>query len=231
MKLGIMQPYFFPYIGYWQLINAVDKYVVYDDVNYIKGGWINRNNILLNNSKHLITLPLEEASSFKLINEISITKNEVLKNKLIKTIKSAYLKAPYFETIMPILESLILDNSNIAMLNYNIILVIKNYLNLDTEILLSSQIKKDNNLKAQDKVIHIAHLLGANEYINAIGGQELYSKEDFKQENIKLSFLKTNEIKYKQFKNEFVPNLSFIDILMFNSPQEIKEMLNDFELL
>lgn len=231
MKLGIMQPYFFPYIGYWQLINAVDKYVVYDDVNYIKGGWINRNNILLNGSKHLITLPLEDASSFKLINEISITKNAVLKNKLIKTIKSAYLKAPYFETIMPILESLILDNSNIAMLNYNIILVIKNYLNLDTEILLSSQIKKDNNLKAQDKVIHIAHLLGAKEYINAIGGQELYSKEDFKQENIKLSFLKTNEIKYKQFKNEFVPNLSFIDVLMFNSPQEIKEMLNDFELL
>ncbi len=231
MKLGIMQPYFFPYIGYWQLINAVDKYVVYDDVNYIKGGWINRNNILLNNSKHLITLPLEEASSFKLINEISITKNEVLKNKLIKTIKSAYLKAPYFETIMPILESLILDNSNIAMLNYNIILVIKNYLNLDTEILLSSQIKKDNNLKAQDKVIHIAHLLRANEYINAIGGQELYSKEDFKQENIKLSFLKTNEIKYKQFKNEFVPNLSIIDVLMFNSPEKIKEMLNNYELI
>ena len=230
-KIAIMQPYFFPYIGYWQLINAVDKYVVYDDVNYIKGGWINRNNILLNGSKHLITIPLEEASSFKLINEISITKNEILKNKLIKTIKSAYVKAPYYETIMPIIEALILDNTNIAMLNYNIILAVKNYLNINTEILLSSQIKKDNNLKAQDKVIHIAHILGATEYINAIGGQELYSKDDFSKENIKLSFLKTGNIKYTQFKNEFVPYLSFIDILMFNSPEQIKEMLNDFELL
>lgn len=231
MKLGIMQPYFFPYIGYWQLINAVDKYVVYDDVNYIKGGWINRNNILLNGTKHLITLPLEEASSFKLINEISITKNEVLKNKLIKTIKSAYLKAPYYETIMPLIETLILDNTNIAMLNYNIILAVKNYLNINTEILLSSNIKKDNTLKSQDKVIHIAHILGATEYINAIGGQELYNKDDFLKENIKLSFLKTSNVKYSQFKNEFVPYLSFIDILMFNSPEQIKEMLNDFELL
>lgn len=231
MKLGIMQPYFFPYIGYWQLINAVDEYVVYDDVNYIKGGWINRNNILLNHAKHLITLPLEEASSFKLINEISITKNEVLKKKLIKTIQSAYLKAPYFKTIMSIIESLILDNSNIAKLNYNIILAVKEYLNIETEILLSSNIEKNNDLKAQDKVIHIAHILGASEYINAIGGQELYSKEEFAQNNIQLNFIKTNEIKYKQFNNEFVPNLSIIDVMMFDSPERIKEMLDDYELL
>lgn len=231
LKLGIMQPYFFPYVGYWQLINAVDKYVVYDDVNYIKGGWINRNNILLNGANHLITLPLEEASSFKLINEISITKNAILKNKLIKTIKSAYLRAPYFETIMPIIESLISNNSNIAMLNYNIVLAIKEYLNIDTEILLSSNIEKNNSLKAQDKVLHIAHILNATEYINAIGGQRLYSKEDFSKENIKLSFLKTGDIKYNQFKNEFVPNLSIIDILMFNSPETIKKMLDNYELL
>lgn len=231
MKLGIMQPYFFPYIGYWQLINAVDKYVVYDDVTYIKGGWINRNNILLNGTRHLITLPLEEASSFKLINEISITKKIILKNKLIKTIKNSYSRAPYFKEVMPIIETLIMDNSNIAILNYNIILTMKKYLNIKTEILLSSQIKKDNSLKGQDKVIHIAHLLGATEYINAIGGQSLYSKEDFKKANIKLSFLNTNNIQYKQLKNNFVPYLSFIDILMFNSPNEIKEMLNEYTLL
>lgn len=230
-KIAIMQPYFFPYIGYWQLINAVDEYVVYDDVNYIKGGWINRNNILLNFSKHLITLPLEEASSFKLINEISVTSNVVLKNKLLKTIKSAYSKAPYCETIMPIIEELILENSNIAILNYKIILAVKNYLGINTKILLSSDIEKNNSLKAQDKVIHIAHILGAAEYINTIGGQELYSKEDFEKENIKLNFLKTKEIIYPQFKNEFVPNLSIIDVLMFNSKEKIMEMLDDFELL
>ncbi len=231
MKLGIMQPYFFPYIGYWQLINAVDKYIVYDDVNYIKGGWINRNNILLNGEKHLITLPLEEASSFKLINEISISKNNILKNKLLKKIKNAYIKAPYYQNIMPLIESLILKNSNIAILNYNSIIAVKNYLDIKTEILLSSEINKNNELKAQDKVIHIAHLLKADEYINAIGGQKLYSKEDFAKENIKLNFLKTNDIKYEQFKNNFVSNLSLIDVLMFNPPEIIKEMLEDYELL
>ena len=142
MKLGIMQPYFFPYIGYWQLINAVDKYVVYDDVNYIKGGWINRNNILLNGGKHLITIPLEKASPFKLINEISVTGKEVLKNKLIKTIKSAYIKAPFYEQVMPQIETLIFENSSISELNFNIILTIQKYLDIQTEIFLSSQIKK-----------------------------------------------------------------------------------------
>lgn len=232
MKLGIMQPYFFPYIGYWQLLNTVDNYVVYDDVNYIKNGWINRNNILLNGTYHLITLPLQEASSFKLINEISITQNDILKNKLLKTIKSAYLKAPYFATIMPIIESLILENTNIAKLNYNIILAVKKYLDIDTNILLSSEIEKDNKLKAQDKVLHIANILGATEYYNAIGGQELYNKTDFLNKNIELKFLKTDaNIKYKQFKNEFVPHLSIIDVLMFNSQEETKDLLNKYTLI
>ncbi len=231
MKLGIMQPYFFPYIGYWQLINAVDKYVVYDDVNFIKGGWINRNNILLNGSKHLITIPLEKASPFKLINEISVTGNEVLKNKLIKTIKSAYIKAPFYEQVMPQIETLIFENSSISELNFNIILTIQKYLDIQTEIFLSSQIKKNNELKGQDKVIDIVHIMGAEEYINAMGGQELYSKDNFAKEKIKLSFLKPNEIRYKQFKNIFVPNLSIIDVMMFNSPEQIKDMLDDYTLV
>lgn len=231
MKLGIMQPYFFPYIGYWQLINAVDKYVVYDDVNYIKGGWINRNNILLNGGKHLITIPLEKASPFKLINEISVTGNEVLKNKLIKTIKSAYIKAPFYEQVMPQIETLIFENSSISELNFNIILTIQKYLDIQTEIFLSSQIKKNNELKGQDKVIDIVHIMGAEEYINAMGGQELYSKDNFAKEKIKLSFLKPNEIIYKQFKNIFVPNLSIIDVMMFNSPEQIKDMLDDYTLV
>ena len=230
-KVGIMQPYFFPYLGYWQLINAVDKYVVYDDVAYIKGGWINRNYILINGNANLITLPLDKSSSYKNINEIKIIDNDKIKNKLLKSINLSYAKAKYFNIIMPIIENLILNNYNIAELNYNSIIKINDYLNINTEILLSSNIEKTEGLHAQDRVIDICKRLKANQYINAIGGQSLYSKEAFAQNNIKLNFIKMNTIQYKQFSNDFVPNLSMIDILMFNSPAEIKEMLNDYTLL
>ena len=231
MKLGIMQPYFFPYLGYWQLINAVDTYVVYDDVAYIKGGWINRNNILINGKPSLVTLPLESSSSFKNIKDINITSNKKQIDKIIKSIKMAYAKAPYYEEVMQLIENLITNSRNIAELNYKSILDINNYLNINTEIILSSTINKDNSLRAQDKVIHINKILGSDIYINAIGGQELYDKDEFKKEGIELKFLKMGDIKYQQFKNDFVPNLSIIDILMFNSPDAIKEMLNEYELL
>ena len=226
-----MQPYFFPYLGYWQLINAVDKYVVYDDVTYIKGGWINRNNILLNNSSHLITLSLVNSSSFKNINEIEITRDSIKLEKLLKTIKVAYMKAPHYKEIMPIIEKLVRTNTNIAKLNFNSIIEINKYLNIQTEILLSSQIKKDNKLKAQDKVIHINEILGADTYYNAIGGQTLYSKEIFKEKGINLRLLKMNELRYKQFNNEFVPNLSIIDVLMFNKKETIQKYLDNFCLI
>lgn len=231
MKLGIMQPYFFPYLGYWQLINAVDKYVVYDDVSYIKGGWINRNNILLNGSKHLITLSLDGASSFRNINEIEITKDVKLIEKILKTIKTAYAKSPYYIKVMPIIENLINSNTNIAMLNFNSIIEINKYLGIQTEILLSSHIEKDNSLKAQDKVIHINEILGADTYYNAIGGQELYSKRKFEEKGINLKFLKMGDICYKQFKNEFVSYLSIIDVLMFNDAKTIMDFLNNYTLI
>ena len=231
MKIGIMQPYFFPYLGYWQLINAVDRYVVYDDVNFIKGGWISRNNILLNNQKHMITLPLDSPSSFKKINEIGITKNEIAINKVIKTIKAAYLRAPYYDVVMPIIENLIRNNDNIAKLNYYSIIEIKKYLDIKTDIILSSELPKDNELKGQDKVLHINKILESDMYYNAIGGMELYSREVFKENGIGLYFLKMNEIRYEQGGKEFVPGLSIIDVLMYNSPDKVREMLNMFTLL
>ncbi len=229
MKIGIMQPYFFPYLGYWQLINIVDKYVVYDDVAYIKSGWINRNNLLINGQAHLVTLPLKDASSFKNINEIEI--DESRKDKVLKTIQMAYSKSTHYEEIMPIIESLFLNNSNIAVLNYNSIIEINKYLDINTEIILSSTLNKNNMLKAQDKVIHINKILNSTNYINAIGGQELYDRETFKQNNIVLNFLKFIPVKYKQLKNDFISNLSIIDVLMFCSKNEIKDMLNSYELL
>ena len=231
MKLAIMQPYFFPYLGYWQLLAAVDKYVIYDDVTFIKGGWINRNNILLNGNRFMITIPLENASSFKKIKDTNIVKNKKIISKLFKTIETAYKKAPYYSDVAPIIEDILFNNTNIATLNYNAAKAICNYLDIKTELLLSSQIEKDDELKGQDKVIHINKILNADIYYNAIGGMELYSTSEFKKNGIELKFLEMNNIEYKQFDNQFVPYLSIIDVLMFNSKDQVKEMLNKFELV
>ncbi len=229
MTLAIMQPYLFPYIGYWQLINAVNTYVIYDDVNFIKQGYINKNNILSNEKSQAFTLELIGASSNKLINEIKVGANN---KKLIKSINQNYIKAPYFKNIFPLIEDILnQDEKNLARFIGYSLQKTSNYLNLETKFIYSSDIKKNNELKAQDKILEISKILNASNYINAIGGQELYSKNDFKAQNIQLNFLKTELLEYKQFKNEFVPYLSIIDILMFNSKEEIKDMLSRYELV
>lgn len=230
-KLAIMQPYFFPYIGYWQLINAVDIFILYDDVNFIKKGWINRNNILLNKRDHLITIPLLNVSQNKHINECMVSDDYKTIDNIIKTINLAYKKAPYYNLVFPSIEEIIKTKGSISDLVLKSVLWIKEYLDIDTEIILSSSIDKNNELKGQDKIIEIVKKLNGNHYINAIGGQELYDKEIFNNNGIKLNFIKMKEIKYKQFNNEFVPNLSIIDVLMFNSPEKIREMLDDYELI
>jgi len=229
MKLGIMQPYFLPYIGYFQLIKAVDKYVIYDDVNYINKGWINRNNILLNGQKYLFTLSLLGASQNKLINEIFVEENQ---SKLLKTLETAYKKAPYFENIFPLIQNIFdYEYKNLGKFVGNSIIQIADYLNIKTDFIYSSAIKKENTLKGQEKILYICKTLNATKYINAIGGQELYDKEIFKQNNIELNFLQTQIVDYKQFKNDFVPYLSILDVLMFNSVEEIGKMLDKFELV
>jgi len=229
MKLGIMQPYFLPYIGYFQLIKVVDKYVIYDDVNFIKGGWINRNRILLNGTAFMVNVPMQGASPFKKINEISIGKN---KEKILLTIEQGYRKAPYYTDVIPLISNIIkYDSDNLALYISNSIIKISEFLKLNTEFVLSSEIKKDNELKAQDKVLSICEILGASEYYNAIGGLDLYDKVQFAKNNIKLKFLKPKPIEYIQFKNEFIPWLSILDVLMFNSVEEINIMLDKFEFV
>jgi len=229
MTLAIMQPYLFPYIGYWQLIEAVDTFVIYDDVNFIKQGYINRNNILSNGNKQTFTLELIGASSNKLINEILVGRNV---KKLLKTIKQNYIKAPYFKDTFPVIEN-ILNNKekNLARFVGYSLQKLSYYLDIDTKFIYSSDIEKDNTLKGQDKVLTICNILKADKYINAIGGQKLYSKEIFKKNGIELNFLKSELIEYKQFKNDFIPNLSIIDILMFNNKDNIKKMLKRYELI
>lgn len=227
-----MQPYFFPYIGYFQLMNAVDKYVIYDDVNFIKSGWIYRNRILVNGEPKYFNLPMSGASSNKLINEVEVNNDEKLKQKNIRIIQDNYKDAPCFSDVYPILEKIIFnDERNIAKYIMSSFEILLKYLNITTELVLSSSIEKNNSLKGEEKVLEICRILGATEYYNAIGGQELYDKENFKKENIELRFLKTNEICYKQFENEFHSNLSIIDVMMFNSKGDIQKMLQEYELV
>jgi hypothetical protein len=232
MIVGIMQPYFVPYIGYWQLLNAVDKYVIFDDVNYINRGWINRNRILLNNSPHYFNITMIGASQNKLINEIEINNDDKLVNKNLKMITGAYRKAPYYDNVYPLIEEIInCKEKNMASFISNSIYLICEYLDINSDIVISSMIDKNCNLKGQDKIIEICKLLKATEYYNAIGGRELYSKDKFENNGIKLKFLKTSNITYKQFNEKFNANLSIIDVMMFNSIDNIKEMLDMYVLV
>lgn len=229
MTLGIMQPYLFPYIGYWQLINIVDAFVIYDDVNFIKQGYINKNNILAKDKAQPFTLELIGASSNKLINEVIVGNNS---KKILKTIKQNYIKAPYFDVVFPLIED-ILNNkeSDLSKFIGYSLFAISNFLEIDTKFIYSSDIEKNNNLKAQDKVIEICNNLNANNYINSIGGKELYSKKDFNNHNIDLSFIETNLVEYKQYNNKFLPYLSIVDIMMFNDIQTISTYLKNYKLV
>lgn len=233
MKIGIMQPYLLPYIGYFQLINSVDKFVLYDDVNFIKGGWINRNRLLLNGQPSTFTLPLDKASSFKAINELTILDDHRHRQKILKSIELAYKRAKCFDVVYPLLYDALIDSErNLVTFIHNIIKKLMNYLKIQTPILLSSDINKKNELTGFEKVIEICHKLEGNSYINPIGGKELYDQEIFNNNGLKLFFFKTNEnIKYKQFNNDFIANLSIVDVLMFNDVDSVSQLLNNYELV
>ncbi|MCQ2336022.1 MAG: WbqC family protein [Paludibacteraceae bacterium] len=230
MKLAIMQPYFMPYLGYWQAIAAVDKYVVYDDVQYIKGGWINRNNLIIGGQKKMFTIIQDGASPNKLINEISFKDNF---KGFLMTVRCNYSKAPFFSDIFPLLEEICsYEKRGIGDFVFNSFNVICNYLDVKTELILSSSLEKDTTLRAEKKVMQICHILGADTYINAIGGQELYSKDEFAENGITLKFIKMDDtISYKQNIDEFIPNLSIIDVLMLNGKEGTKSLLNRYTLI
>jgi|SRR5665647_3275354 len=229
MRVGIMQPYIFPYIGYFQLMKAVDTFVIYDDVNFIKQGWINRNRILLNGNDFMFNIMLKGASSFKKINEIEVGENN---QKLVITIEQAYRKAPYFYEAFPVIANILLDKeTNLAKYLTNSLLAIVDYLSIQVTVIVSSDIEKEAFLKGEDKVICICKQLKATNYINAIGGQSLYSKEKFAENGLVLNFIESKPIVYPQFKNQFVPWLSIIDVMMFNSNAEIYLMLDNYKLI
>lgn len=232
MKIGIMQPYFFPYIGYWQLINAVDVFVVYDNIQFTKKGWIKRNRIMMNGKEMIISLPIKNDSDYLNINERFLPETfSKDRTKILNQIKAAYNKAPEFDSVFPILErSMNCGKDNLFDFIYVTIDEIVNYLGINTKIVISSSINMDHSLKNKERVISTCKTLGGDQYLNPIGGMELYDKAYFSSHGIDLKFIKTDDIEYNQFEYSFISNLSIIDVLMFNSQDKIKELLNCYSL-
>ncbi len=231
-----MQPYLFPYLGYYQLLIAADKFVFFDDVNYINKGWINRNNLLQIDKPLLFTVPLLKASQNKLINEIELVEFEKWKIGFLKQLKLIYGKAPYFEEINSWLIDFFSSQkfTHISQLAIASIKAIATFLSIDIDFLHSSQINysRDFNNKGQDKILDICSILHTTHYINAINGKELYNNKIFEKHNIYLNFIQMEEIAYPQWKNiSFVPHLSIIDVLMFNSKANTINLLNKFKLV
>lgn len=233
MKLGMQQPYLFPYIGYFQLIRAVDLFVVYDDVQYIKGGWINRNRILLQGKPFMFTLSLKSDSRDSNINErVFSVKYQAEKDQFLKTLRCAYKKAPYFLEVFNLVEEIFSDEEpNLSKMLTSSLKKVCLYLDISTPFLTASEIEKDATLKRENRMFAIFERLGVEHYINAIGGQELYSKLEFQARNIRLDFLQTRSFVYPQFEQEFIPNLSIIDVMMFNSRERLSEILNLYDLV
>ena len=229
-----MQPYIFPYIGYFQLIKSVDKFVFYDDVNFIKQGWINRNKILVSGQDFLFTIPLSKANSFCLIKDTKINEKfyENWKLKFLQTLSQNYKKAPFYNDVIDLITSILNKNfSSISDLAICSVKIISKYLGIKTVFAKSSEIYNNQDLKQKDRLFDICKTENIKQYYNPIGGMELYKKEDFLEKGIELNFIKTLPTEYKQFKNEFVPWLSIIDVLMFNNAEEINVMLDNYELI
>lgn len=232
-KIAVMQPYFFPYYGYFQLIRATDVFVVFDDVNYINRGWINRNRILVDNQDGFITIPISKASQNKLISEHGLADDALSQQKkILEKIKHSYKKAQFFAEFYPFVERAVLQQEkNLVPYLVNSLQIICEYLEIPFCCKLSSEIEKDNSKKGQEKIIELCNKLEASQYINLLGGQELYKKNAFLHNNIDLKFISANPVKYKQFEGEFITNLSIIDLLMFNSKAQSRAFINNYTLI
>jgi len=236
MTASVMQPYLFPYLGYFQLMNASDVFIAYDDVQYINRGWINRNRILMNGEGYMFTFSLKNDSSRKNINERYFTDrfNEQFE-KFEKTLKISYGKAPYFdettELVVNVKEEMIASrNSNIAVKIYRSLILIAQHLDLEIKFHLSSEITKGNELAGQERIIVLCNKVGANKYVNLSGGKHLYEERIFEEAGISLFFLEPEFSPYNQFDNKFVGRLSIIDALMFKGKDSVQDNLLNYKL-
>jgi hypothetical protein len=224
-RLAIMQPYFFPYIGYFQLIQAVDQFIVYDNIKYTKKGWINKNRISHRGQEILFSLPLEGASDALDVKDRAVSTG-FRKDKFLNLIREAYRNAPHFQSVYPLIENIIYQpQANLFKYIYKSIIDICVYLKIETMITISSSLSIDHSLTGVQRVIALCQEVNAGTYVNAIGGKALYEKDQFKSCGIDLNFLQSNNFDYKQFDSEFIPWLSIIDVMMFSSVEKIRQYL------
>lgn len=230
MILAANQPYFIPYIGYWQLINHADVFVILDDYAFINRGWVNRNRLLNNGQPIYCGLPLNKMSQNKMIDETNLFSLDF--SKQLKTIFHLYHKAPNFQDGYRLMDAIFsYQESNLAKFLAHSMELIADYLDITTKFVLSSSLSGNSQFKREHRIYDQCARLGANTYINAIGGMELYDFEEFKKRGITLKFLKTKPVEYKQFYHPFVANLSILDVIMFNSREDVIKMLDSYELI
>ena len=233
-----MQPYLFPYLGYFQLIAAVDRFVVYDDVSFIKNGWINRNRILGGGAAGrepepaYFTVPLEGASSFKAIREVGVSPDPRWRAKLLKTLAQTYARAPCFREVYPLVESVLgATEARVSALAVASLRAVAAYLALEAEFVPSSAAYENGELRGQERVLDICRREGATTYVNPSGGRELYARDAFAARGVTLRFLEPQLRAYPQLRPPFVPGLSIIDVLMFNPRDRVRELLDDYRLV
>lgn len=234
MKLAIMQPYFFPYIGYLQLIHAVDKFVLFDDAQYMRHGWVNRNRILKpDGGWQYILVPLKKHTKTEPIKNVIAHPDKKWKQLIVAQLSHYKKKARYFKECNEIVEDILFSNDEhvISKINFLVIKKLCHLLDIKTEIIVSSQQSFDYSYvdDAGEWALRISEQMGASEYVNPIAGSDLFSKDKFTASNINLSFLKSNELIYSQF-GDFQSSLSIIDVLMFNGVDGAKKLLNNYSI-
>lgn len=233
MKLAVMQPYLFPYLGYFQLVRAVDQFVVFDDVAFIKGGWINRNRILINGEPSLFTIPVQRETVSSSIQQVLIDNKTVGRwsAKLLKTIDNTYRRAPQFKAVFPLVERVLDPNVlGVGELAFRSIKAVTEFLNLTTTFIDSSVVYRNAHLAGETRIIDICRIDGASDYVNAPGGRHLYTASRFAELEIQLHFLVPTLPNYTQFGKEFVAGLSIIDVLMFNHRDVVRTFLDQYTL-
>ena len=230
MILGVMQPYLLPYIGYWQLMAAVDCFVVYDNIQFTKKGWINRNRFLRDGRPVTFTLPLKKGSDYLNVVDRSIA-DDFDPQTLLGPLAAAYRRAPFFSGVFPWLESVLAaPHRNLFDYLHNSLRLTASYVGIRTPIVVSSTVGIDHGLKSERKVLALCEELGATRYINPAGGRDLYSAETFARSGAELGFLQAHPITYPQFDHAFVPALSILDVLMFNSTESVRRLLREYDL-
>jgi len=232
MKLAIMQPYAFPYLGYFQLISAVDLFVLYDDVAFIKQGWINRNVLGARQGPQRFTLPVCKPRLGQPIAAIELYRAQANKRRLLATIESLYRRAPCYDQVRPVRETAIGDEEeNLALYIEHGLEILNEYLGIETPLVRSSKRHADCRAKGEARVIEICRAEGAGTYINAEGGRHLYDEAAFRRQGIDLRFLVHEPRPYRQNRSGFMPRLSVIDAMMFNSPAELAQLLAGYRLV